>query len=130
VSKPTFLTLKADTQFRNNGYNPSEWRAYLNGVAVNAVTADTERGYVDVIFVLDEANKAADLKLHRLFGKVELRSVFGDSAWQDEKAKQIAASFDDVSEARRQRRTAELKAPELWAATQENVECNNCKDRR
>lgn len=76
MSKPTFLTVSESLAFRNNEHRAKNWKAYLNGMCVNAATADTERGYVDVIYVLDRENSARQLRLHRLFGRVELKSTF------------------------------------------------------
>jgi hypothetical protein len=65
--------------------NPHEWSATLNGVPVNAVSANDERGFVDVVVTLDRFEplgtctcrgedqcESCFYVVHRLFGDVRI----------------------------------------------------------
>lgn len=72
--KPTFLSLDIEPMLMR-GIDPAmayKYRPTLNGEDVTCSECDTERGYADVI-VWGQGPDRYDTRIHRLWGKVELR---------------------------------------------------------
>lgn len=73
---PQFLSIYAERSFRNGPFKAYQYKCKLNGTFVTACECDVERGYADVIEVLDpNPTCLAHMRIHRLFGVVELIAV-------------------------------------------------------